>query len=87
MAWKPCRGNNILFDKAIKNSHECYFEFCEANSIKTKTKIALKWLRAEQYLGNEKRLLTFFGTDFIEECKNNTETYKPFLKALTQLHN
>jgi len=85
MSWKPCRGGRVILDKCIKNSHDCYFAFNEATTIKEKSKIALKWLRADQYLGNEKQLLKFLGNDFIQQCKDSTETYKPFLKALSQL--
>ena len=85
MSWKPCRGGRVILDKSIKNSHDCYFAFNEATTIKEKSKIALKWLRADQYLGNERHLLIFWGNEFIQQCKSSPDTYKPFLKALTQL--
>lgn len=85
MSWKPCRGGRIGLDKAIKNSHECFFQFRESESIKDKSKIAFKWYKADEYLGNAGRLLNFFGDHFINQCKQSKDTYKPFLNLINNL--
>lgn len=82
MSWKPCRGGRVMLDKAVKNSHELYFAYQEATTIKEQTKIAFKWLKSEQYLGNEIRFLKFIGIDFITQAKKSKDTYKPFLNYL-----
>lgn len=76
-----------MLDKAVQNSHELYFKYQESETIKEQTKIAFKWLRAEQYLGNESRFLNFIGNDFIDKAKENKDTYKPFLNYLNKLTN
>jgi hypothetical protein len=87
MSWKPCRGGRVMLDKFVKDSHECYFLFQEATTIKDKSKIALRWLRAEQYFKNEQRFISFIGNNFIEQCRNSKDTYKPFLKAINLITN
>jgi hypothetical protein len=85
MSWKPCRGGNVMLNKFVKDSHECYFLFHEATTIKDKSKIALRWLRAEQYFKNEQRFISFIGSNFIEQCRNSKEAYKPFIKAINSI--
>jgi len=82
MSWKPCRGGNVLLDKAVKQSHELFFKFQETNDLKTKTKIAFQYYKAEEYLGNGKRTISFFGSDFLNKAKSSKETYKPFLRLI-----
>lgn len=87
MSWKPCRGGRVMLDNAVEKSHSLYFSYQEATNIKDKSKIAFQWLRAEQYLGNEKRFLKFIGDTFIQNCKQNKDTYKPFLNYLNTIQN
>lgn len=85
MSWKPCRGGRVLFDKALKNSHECFFEFKEATTIKEKSKIAFKWYRADEYLNKADGVIQFIGEKFISQCLQSKDTYKPFLTLLQSL--
>ena len=87
MSWKPCRGGRVLLDKNIEINHYSFFSFQESTNLKDKTKIAFKWLRAAQYLGDEKRVYSFIGTEFINKAKQSTETYKPFLKYINSIQN
>lgn len=85
MSWKPCRGGRVLLDKAIEKDHKLFFEFNEATSIKEKSKIASSWIRAAKYLGKEKSVLCFLGAEFINQCKQSKDTFKPFLNYINNL--
>ena len=86
MSWKPCRGGRMLLDKAVKNSHDCYFEYQTATSLKEKSKIAFKWYKADAYLyPKTNRVIAFLGQAFINECRESNDTYKPFKTLLTQI--
>ena len=87
MSWKPCRGGRIMLDKSIEISHNSYFDFLEATTIKEKTKIAFRWLKAEEYLGNKKSVISFLGENFIQQSIKSKETYKPFIKYINELKN
>ncbi len=87
MSWKPCRGGRMLLDKAVKNSHDCYFQFQVATSLKEKSKIAFKWYKADEYLSSKTNgVLRYLGESFINECKQSNETYKPFKNLLNNLN-
>lgn len=87
MSWKPYKGGRVILDKNIEISHNSYFEFQEATTIKEKTKIAFRWLKAEEYLGNKNRVIRFLGENFIQQSIKNKETYKPFLKYFNEFKN
>ena len=80
MSWKPCRGSRMALDKAVKDSHECYFKFFETSCFVEKSKIAFKWMKAEMYFG--RKPFYMLGKDFLEQCKTNNKVYKPLLKLL-----
>ncbi len=83
MSWKPCRGNRVQLDKAVKDRHECYFEFWQENDFVKKCKLAFKWMKAEKYLSGSYSFY-MLGEEFIDECKANKKTYKPLLKMLIE---
>ncbi len=83
MSWKPCRGNRIQLDKAVKDKHECYFKFWQESDFVQKCKLAFKWMKAEKYLSGSYSF-HMLGEEFIEECKSNTKTYKPLVKMFIE---